>query len=63
MREMHFQGVEAAVSVLRPLCVRARGDDYMLEVAVPVQTCLSLIFVTCGPGSARYGVTLVRDHK
>jgi hypothetical protein len=57
--------VEAAVSVLRPLCVRARGDDYMLEVAVPVpvQMCLSHVFVTCGPGSARYGVTLVRDHK
>ena len=44
MREMHFQGVEAAVSVLRPLCVRARGDDYMLEVAAPVHIRLSHVF-------------------
>ena len=28
-----LQGVEAAVAVMRPLCVRARGEDYMLEVS------------------------------
>ena len=29
-----LQGVEAAVAVMRPLCVRAKGDDYMLEVSI-----------------------------
>lgn len=29
-----LQGVEAAVAVMRPLCVRARGVDYMLEVSI-----------------------------
>ncbi len=29
-----LQGVEAAVAVMRPLCVRARGEDYMLEVSI-----------------------------
>jgi hypothetical protein len=34
-----FQGVEAAVFVLRPLSVRARGDEYMLEVGTRIEMC------------------------
>jgi hypothetical protein len=32
-RNYLLQGVEAAVAVMRPLCIRAKGDDYMLEVS------------------------------